>query len=129
MREEEWEFWSARAYVCRMGAQTFIALRGVVTAQVYEALHLRMGVAPGIGTHTLVLDWPALLAATNISAVDAAIRGAPACLRGCGAAMTILVPRARLAWSQEHCRLMSTSGLYRRTSSLQEATAALALVA
>lgn len=120
MREEKWEFWTARAHVVRMGAKTLIELRGVVTAQVYEALHLRMGIGPGLGTHTLILGWPALLATTSISAVEAAVRGTPSALFCAGRPMTICVPEARLQWARSHCDFMAQRGMYRLAVPLQD---------
>lgn len=122
IRQEEWEFWGARALVARAPGFTYIDLRGIITAQVYEALHKRMGIAAALGTHVLVLDWPALLAVTNISAMDAAVRGSPASVFGCGSPLVIKVPAARARWAGEHCALMTRNGLLRRAMvSTQEA--------
>lgn len=129
MRQQEWRFSTARAQVYSLGGQTTIELIGVVTAQVYEALHLRMGMAPRPGAHILILGWPALLAVTNISAVDAAIRGTPNALLGGAEPVTILVPAARQRWAERHCLLMSQIGLCRRASVLPDLEQAMARAA
>jgi hypothetical protein len=116
IQQEQWEFWSARAFVARSHGSTHIDLRGIITAQVYEALHKRIGTAAALGMHTLSLGWPALLATTNISAMDAAVRGSPASVFGCGSPMTIRVPAARLQWATDHCAIMTRNGLLRRAS-------------
>ena len=106
---EHWALGSAKADVVRWGGATMVQVHGIVTAQAYEALHLRLSMERGAGPISVMLDWEALLAATNQSAAEAAFRGAGT--RRPAGRLQFLVPAARLQWARLHCAFMSKHGL------------------
>lgn len=109
MRAETWSLGSAVAIV-EPGELLVMRLQGWVTAMAYEALHLRAA-SVRAQARVLVVDHDAQFIATNLSAVEAAIRGTPMGHRG--DIMSILVPSTRLRWAQQHCQAMSGCGLPR----------------
>lgn len=117
IEQEEWQCWSARASVLRTMGCTVVDVRGVVTAAAFEALHLRLA-AERANSALLILDWPALLALTGISAVEAATRGTPG-RRARALPITLLVPAARLKWAREFCNVMTGLGACRSVAPLE----------
>jgi hypothetical protein len=115
MEQKEWPLGPASANVVRMGDAVLIELRGFITAQVYEALHLRMAGLP-VRDLRLIVGSEAWLVATNESLVEAASRGTGA--RDDRSVM-LLVPRERQAWADLHCLISSDYGLARRFSLLE----------
>lgn len=109
VENDTWALGSARANVVRWGGATMVQVDGVVTAQAYEALHLRLSMERQASQVSVMLDWDALLAATNQSAAEAAFRGAGA--RRPAGQLRFLVPEARLQWARLHCAFMSKHGL------------------
>jgi len=109
IENETWALGSAMAKIVRWAGSTMVHVDGVVTAQAYEALHLRLSRERAAQQVFVMLDWEALLAATNRSAVEAAVRGAAAVRPQ--AKVSFLVPAARLRWAQRHCELMSEHGI------------------
>jgi hypothetical protein len=105
-----WTMGESSADVWRDGSRVTVQVHGVLTAQVYEALHRRMAAERGASLR-LVLGDDVLLAVTSQSAAEAAARGTPASR----AAATVLigVPPRRRNWALEHCALMAQIGLSR----------------
>jgi hypothetical protein len=122
MQEEEWPLGPASAKVLRMANCMLVELRGYVTAQAYEALHLRMGAEPA-EYRRLIFGVAACLVATNESLVEAASRGTGARDRR---GVEIAVPPARRAWAELHCLISSDYGLSRRTSLVEQVVQAAA---
>lgn len=113
MEQEQWQLGTAEAVVQRVtGAAITVRVRGVVTAAVIEALHLRLGREPAGLLRTLLLGDDALLVVTNISAAEAAVRGTPATTAGlCPIALG--VTPARMTWALDHCMITAQFGLQR----------------
>jgi len=114
-KEEEWPLGSATASIKRGRAGTKIELSGIVTPQVFEAVHLRMAREPAGMRRILMLGNQALLALTYQSAVEAALRGTPISHTGACRSIFIAVPPSRVPWALQHCALMSAYGLSRVT--------------
>jgi hypothetical protein len=112
--QERWDLGSAQAVVLRCGGYVVIELRGVVTAPAYEGLHRRL--AMEAGACTLVIGSEVLLAVTNVSAVEAALRGATKAVAE--APVRVLVPAFRLRWAERHCKLMTSYGFARAACAL-----------
>lgn len=110
IEQEQWNFGSATARVFRCSGLT-VELRGVLTAQVYEALHMRLACERSSGPRALIIDWPSMITVTSRSAVEAALRGTPAGRKP--AHVDLVVPRTRLQWAERHCQLMTEHGLPR----------------
>lgn len=107
--EEKWHLGSALAIVHRSAQTLRVRLQGVVTAMVFEALHLRLA-AERADRRELVLDHDAMVVMTGRSAVEAALRGSSA---GQAQLLHIGVPCTKLAWALEHCLLMTREGQHR----------------
>lgn len=109
MTVEQWALGTATARVCAEGGTLTAVLRGVVTAQAYEALHRRMAAAR-CRQRTVVIG-AALLCATPISLAEAATRGTPAAV----AAWRLIIaahPRRR-RWALNHCAALAELGMAR----------------
>lgn len=119
IEQEEWNLGPARASVVRVAGMVFIGLRGTVTPQAYERLHLHMA-AEQAGDLQLMMGAPMHLAGTSISLTEAAARGTPEpSLWYPSRPVTLRVPAGRLKWANEHALLMSKSGLCRRALLLE----------
>ena len=108
MEQEQWPLGSALAIVHRSAKTLRVRLQGVVTAMVFEALHMRLS-AERIERRELVFDHDALMAVTCRSAVEAALRGTPAD----DGLVHVGVPCTKLAWALEYCLLMTRAGQQR----------------
>ena len=83
--EQEWNLGPAKARVTTSERWANIAIVGTLTAQAYERLHLLIAhfARPRtVDGYTLTLSRGVLLACTNISAVEAAVRLRPLDLPG-----------------------------------------------
>jgi hypothetical protein len=122
MEQQRWNLGPAAAEVFRMPTGTMVDVRGVVTASAFEGLHMRLALEPPGVEQWIVLGWSALLAVTNKSAVEAALRGS----RPGQPHAIVVVPGARLKWAKHHCLLMSGNGVSRApyVSVLEQATQA-----
>lgn len=113
MEQEQWQFGTAAAAVQRVtGVAITVRLRGIVTAMVFEALHMRLAREPACHLRTVVLGDDALLVATNISMAEAAARSTPATDAGL-CAIAIGVPEWRMTWALDHCMVIAQFGLCR----------------
>lgn len=108
MEVEHWPLGSALAIVHRSAQTLRVRLQGVVTAMVFEALHLRLG-RERAARRELVIDHDALVVTTCRSAVDAALRGTAAD----DGLVHLGVPCTKLAWALEYCLLMTRAGQQR----------------
>ena len=115
--KETWSLGTALAIIERGADRLRVRLQGVVTAMVYEALHLRLA-KEARARCELVLDHDALLVMTCRSAVEAALRGTPA---GHDRMVHLLVPSNRLEWALRHALLMTREGQRRGASMLERA--------
>lgn len=120
MEQEEWRFGPAWANVQRTATRAAIELRGVVTAQAFEALHKRMACDPAT-TLALTVGRSALLVATPRSLAEAASRGTRASDKR---RVTIIVPPERRAWAGYHLTACRHEGLLRRLARSPEPQAA-----
>jgi hypothetical protein len=110
MEKEEWCLGPASASVARTSGRALIELRGIVTAQAFEALHRRM--ASESASHLrLSVTADALLVATPRSLAEAASRGTRA---GDTRRVTLIVPAARRVWAGYHLVACRHEGLSRR---------------
>lgn len=109
IENETWALGSAKANVVRWGGATMVQIEGVLTAQAYERLLMRLSTERRAAQITVMLDGEALPACTNRSAVEAAVRGVSAA--GLPAHLVFLVPARRLQWTRAHCDLMAAHGL------------------
>lgn len=108
MEEEKWPLGSALAIVYRSAQTLRVRLQGVVTAMVFEAVHLRLA-GERAGRIELVLDHDAMMVLTCRSAVEASLRGT--CAHD--GLLHIGVPCTKLAWALEYCLLMTRAGQHR----------------
>lgn len=107
MQEEQWALGPASAKVLRMPGCTLVELRGVVTAQAYEALHMRLSREPAPDLR-LIIGWSAVLAATPRSLAEAACRGTRVSDAG---RIALIVPKERRAWARHHQAACQHEGL------------------
>ena len=112
MENEEWSLGTATATAIRRGEGLTVTLRGVVTAQAYEALHIRLGQSRWRRC-VLVIGDDALLVATAQSLADAAGRGTPANQAKPTHPVIICVRPWRLEWAYLHCAMLTAAGLCR----------------
>lgn len=112
MQSEQWLLGTATAAVTRDAQAVEVRLRGVVTAMVVEALHMRLALEPAALRRTLILDACVLLPITSLSIVEAALRGTPRSASGL-AHIALGVPLWRLGWAVQLCVIMSLHGLSR----------------
>lgn len=119
-QQEYWNLGPASARVTTSDRWARIDLDGVLTAQAYERLHMQIAHLArrnGIDGYTLALTERVLRLVTNISAVEAALRGSPSA----GAAPGILrVPHSWAGWAQIHCALMASHGFSLTTISVPQ---------
>lgn len=106
MTEEQWALGSAIALVQRHRATVRVRLQGVVTAMVFEMVHLRLA-REQANRRELVIDHDALLVLTCRSAVEAALRGTPSGAQGL---VHVGVPCTKLGWALEFSLLMTRAG-------------------
>jgi hypothetical protein len=118
MQEEEWALGPAVAKVLRVGDCTLVELRGVVTAQAYEALHVRLSRESARDVRLLV-GGGAMLVATARSLAEAASRGTRA--GDAAKCITFAVLPARHAWATCHLAACQHEGLSRRVDLLGQA--------
>lgn len=109
VENDTWALGSAKANVVRWAGATMVQVEGVLTAQAYERLHMRLSTERRATQITVMLDSEVLPACTNRSAVEAAVRGVSS--EGLPAHLVLLVPARRLQWTQAHCALMAAHGL------------------
>lgn len=117
--QQAWYLGPAAATVTTGEDSITVVVRGVLTAPVFEALHLRLA-AVRAKRQAVILDESVLVAVTCCSATEAALRGSPAYL---AREVAIGVPMFRMPWARRHCRLMSAVGLPRRAFALAPALA------
>jgi hypothetical protein len=115
MQEEQWALGPASAKVLRMADCALVELRGVVTAQAYEALHMRLSREQAADVR-LIVGATVMLVATPRSLAEAASRGTRA--GDAARCITFVVPRARLAWATFHLTACRYEGLARQVLSL-----------
>lgn len=115
IEEETWSLGPASATVKRGRSGTRIALRGIVTARVFEDVHLRLAREPAGRRRVLAIGSDALLALTNQSAAEAVVRGTPATHVGAEYGVFIEVPPWRVPWALKHCAMLCAQGLPRVT--------------
>lgn len=115
MEKEEWTLGPLVARVLRMPACTLVELRGLVTAQAFEALHLRMAGERALDLW-LAVGRDAILVATNESLVQAASRATRACDKG--RSIALLAPIPRRNWAKQHCIIAADYALRRRVLTL-----------
>jgi hypothetical protein len=94
--------------VIRWAGSTMIEVVGIVTAQVVEALHLRMSAERNAHQIYLLL-YEVQITATSLSLVEAAVRGTAG--SGLPAPVKFLVRAPRINWARQHCSLMSEHGI------------------
>ena len=109
IENDTWALGGAKANVVRWAGATMAQVEGVLTAQAYERLIMRLCTERTAAQITVMLDSEALPACTNRSAVEAAVRGVSA--SGLPAHVVFLVPARRLQWTRAHCDLMAAHGL------------------
>jgi hypothetical protein len=110
IENDQWNLGPAAARVTTCDGWACIELDGTLTAQAYERLHLliaHFARDARLDGYTLTLGRRVLLACTNISAVEAAMRGSPAAGIVPG---IIRVPSEKLQWARVHCSLMGVQG-------------------
>lgn len=110
MEQENWALGPACAAVTRVVGRLHVVLRGVVTAQAFELLHLRLA-HDAATSRALVVGPAAVLTATNRSLAEAVARGTPA---ADARTMLLLVPTSRLSWALRHAHLTSEFGVSRQ---------------
>jgi hypothetical protein len=113
MQEEQWRLGPAWADVLRMPGCALVELHGVVTAQAYEALHMRLSREPALDVR-LIVGWSAVLAATPRSLAEAACRGTRV---GDVGRIALIVPPERRAWARHHQVACQHEGLPWRADS------------
>lgn len=123
MKEEQWSLGPASARVLRMHDSVVVELRGVVTAQAYEALHMRLTREPAREL-CLIVSGGALLAATPRSLAEAAGRGTRI---GDAGRVTLIVSRERLTWGRYHLIACRHEGLSWRLDLAHQSEVARAL--
>lgn len=108
MQQEEWPLGPAAAGVFRLPGCVLVELRGVVTAQAYEALLKRMSRESRRDDLRLVIGPAALLVATPRSLAEAACRGTRI---GDEGRVTLIVSSERRAWVCHYLAACQHEGL------------------
>lgn len=122
MEHEQWALGTATATAAKGHWGITVALRGVITAPAYEALHMRLA-RVRCKRRILVIRDDALLAATCKSLAEAAGRGTPLNHAKPADAVIIAVAPWRLEWAVQHCAQMTADGLCRAVALLPAAAA------
>lgn len=122
MEHEEWALGTATATAIKGTCGLTVALRGVITAPAYEALHVRLARVRCRRRMLVILD-DALLAATSKSLAEAAGRGTPVSQAKPADAVIIAISPWRLEWAVQHCAQMTADGLCRAVALLPAAAA------